>query len=142
MSQQQSLQGQRPVTQQSGSHVVAHTHSYTFMHSQKQTHTHRTTLMKSWVPGQDGPAAAINTEGLCDELNMRLLNIDQTLQGLLAANSPQQQQETAAAPAGVRHKLENSALHQQLAFSTALLLDWCGAAPAGRAEPVLQQLVQ
>jgi hypothetical protein len=46
---------------------------------------------------------------------MRLLNIDQTLQGLLAANSQQQQQATAsaattataAAAAGVRQKLEN-----------------------------------
>jgi hypothetical protein len=35
-----------------------------------------------------------------------------------------------------------SALQQQLAFSTALLLDWCGVAPAGSAEQVLQQLVQ
>jgi hypothetical protein len=35
-----------------------------------------------------------------------------------------------------------SALQQQLAFSTALLLDWCGVAPAGSAELVLQELVQ
>jgi hypothetical protein len=31
----------------------------------------RTTLMKSWVPGRDGPTAALNTEGLCDKLNVR-----------------------------------------------------------------------
>jgi hypothetical protein len=42
---------------------------------------------------------------------MRLLNIDQTLQGLLAANShheqQRQQQPTPAAAAAVRHRMEN-----------------------------------
>jgi hypothetical protein len=41
LPQQQPWQGQQPMVQQSGPQVVAHTHSYTFMHSQKQTHTHR-----------------------------------------------------------------------------------------------------
>jgi hypothetical protein len=45
--QQQSQQGQQPVGQQSGRHVVAHTHSCTFMHSQKQTHTHRYAMSTS-----------------------------------------------------------------------------------------------
>jgi hypothetical protein len=46
-------------------------------------------------------------------MQMRLLNIDQTLQGLLAANSQQQQQQQqqqqhgTPVAAAVRHKLEN-----------------------------------
>jgi hypothetical protein len=46
----------------------------------------RTTLMKSWVPGRDGPAAALNTEGLCDELNV---------------SSSSSRQQTAAAAAAM-----------------------------------------
>jgi hypothetical protein len=40
---------------------------------------------------------------------MRLLNIDQTLQGLLAANTQQdqQQQQQQLSTAAVRHKIEN-----------------------------------
>lgn len=32
-------------------------------------------------------------------------------------------------------------LEKQVAFSTALMLDWCGATPVGTAQQVLQQLL-
>ena len=32
-------------------------------------------------------------------------------------------------------------LEKQVAFSTALLLDWCGATPVGTSEQVLKQLL-
>jgi hypothetical protein len=49
---------------------------------------------------------------LCILQQMRLLNIDQTLQGLLAANTQQdqqrqQQQQLSTEAAAVRHKIEN-----------------------------------
>lgn len=32
-------------------------------------------------------------------------------------------------------------LEKQVAFSTALMLDWCGATPVGTAQQVLQELL-
>jgi hypothetical protein len=66
--------------------VLAHTHSHTLVHSTRQVHTHRTTLLRANPPAGEGVGAVTNTVGVCDELNSRLMGMDSTLTALLCAS--------------------------------------------------------
>lgn len=150
--------------------LLAHTHSVTLVHSTRQAHTHRTTLLRAMAPA-DGVDAVANTVGVCDELNARLLSIDGTLKALLLdAGQPHTGLLPASAHAAAvnlgkrcashagcsmlaiqdaadfitrisRPLFRARSLEAQLTFSAACLLDCCGAAPAGSAASVLRQLL-
>jgi hypothetical protein len=117
----------------------ARTHHHTFSHSHRSHHTHRTTLHRVWIPGKQGaPSVETNYGSFCQDLDVQLSLIDDTLAAVLVrsrAMSGAAMADSAAAAAAqdtssirietmVARNAVNKSATNQMQFFTDCMCCW------------------